>query len=253
MYPHRIRLRGPWECEPLSRRAQNISGQTGLPLPMLCHMTMPCRWGDGGLAGFAGRVRFRRRFGIPRQLDAHERVWLTFGGVNETAEVWLNERFLGRHAQADQAVEFEVTALLRERNQLVVDVEASDDRGGLWGEVALEVRCAAFLRSVSVRTTMAGETARLHVSGKVAGKSDGPLEVYLVLDRFTVGYATVAADPNGRPFEVISDPLPLGRLQPSNAVSGLHELRIDLVNGATVWFAVERRLTIPDRDNSLKS
>ena len=37
MYPHRIRLRGPWDCEPLS-------GAAG-PL----RMNLPCRWAEGGL------------------------------------------------------------------------------------------------------------------------------------------------------------------------------------------------------------
>ena len=49
MYPHRIRLRGPWECEPLARAG-------GGPLPPPCRITMPCRWGEAGLADFAGRL-----------------------------------------------------------------------------------------------------------------------------------------------------------------------------------------------------
>ena len=52
MYPHRIRLRGPWECEPLAR-----AEGADMPLPPPCRMTMPCRWSAGGLAEFAGRVR----------------------------------------------------------------------------------------------------------------------------------------------------------------------------------------------------
>src|SRR5262245_97069 len=67
MYPHRIRLRGPWECQPLAPDG---------PPPR--RVTLPCRWADGGLGDFRGPVRFRRRFGYPGRLDAHERVWLTF-------------------------------------------------------------------------------------------------------------------------------------------------------------------------------
>src|SRR6266849_10307562 len=97
MYPHRIRLRGPWECEPLARIAPDEHGQTGRDsLPPPCRMTMPCRWSEGGLENFAGRVRFRRRFGYPGRIDAHERVWLTFAGIGGTAEVWLNGQHLGR-------------------------------------------------------------------------------------------------------------------------------------------------------------
>jgi hypothetical protein len=144
MYPHRIRLRGPWECEPLARMMVHSGGRvetvTG-PLPPGCRMTMPCRWSEGGLGDFAGRVRFRRRFGYPGRIDAHERVWLTFAGVDAVAEVQLNGHFLGRHEGADP-FEFEVTALLQSRNELVVDVEAPAGNGGLWGEVVMEIRCS---------------------------------------------------------------------------------------------------------------
>jgi beta-mannosidase len=145
MYPHRIRLRGPWECEPLARMlvrpdggVETLSG----PLPAACRMTMPCRWNEGGLGDFAGRVRFRRRFGYPGRIDAHERVWLTFAGVDAVAEAHLNGHSLGRHQVVNRPFEFEVTALLQARNELIVDVEAPSGNGGLWGEVALEVRLA---------------------------------------------------------------------------------------------------------------
>ena len=70
-YPHRIRLRGPWECEPLERQPLG-----DLPAPR--RMTLPCRWADGGLPDFTGRVRFRRRFGYPGQIDDWE---LAFGSL----------------------------------------------------------------------------------------------------------------------------------------------------------------------------
>ena len=139
MYPHRIRLRGPWECEPLQRHPPSSSPSD---LPPVLRMVMPCRWADAGLAEFRGRVRFRRRFGYPGRIDAHERVWLTFAGVDAVAEVRLNGHFLGRHEGADP-FEFEVTALLQARNELIVDVEAPAGNGGLWGEVAMEVRCGS--------------------------------------------------------------------------------------------------------------
>src|SRR5947209_8112469 len=124
MYPHRIRLRGPWECEPLERRPPEASA---VP-PMLFRVTMPCRWAEAGLADFPGRVRFRRRFGYPGRIDAHERVWLTFAGVADRAEVWLNGVRLGDH-QGPGAFVFEVTSLLSERNELVVEVEGGADGG----------------------------------------------------------------------------------------------------------------------------
>src|SRR5262249_4666249 len=110
-YPHRIRLRGPWECEPLAR-----AGPGALPPPG--RVSVPCTWAEGGLPDFAGRARFRRRFGYPGRIDPHERVWLTFAGVSDRAEVALNGTALGRH-EGPGPFEFEVTALLLPRNELV--------------------------------------------------------------------------------------------------------------------------------------
>jgi hypothetical protein len=142
MYPHRIRLRGPWECEPLARFVFEDDGQkqeitTSLPAPR--KMTMPCRWSEGGLSDFSGRVRFRRHFGYPGRIDDNERVWLTLAGVEKKAEIWLNDQFIGRHVD-DGLSEFDVTKLLAVRNNLRVDVESESPTGGLWGEVALEIR-----------------------------------------------------------------------------------------------------------------
>src|SRR5262245_62144083 len=146
MYPHRIRLRGPWEFEPLARHPGEGPAARQEPLPPAGRMIMPARWGEGGLRGFAGRVRFRRRLGFPGQIDQEERVWLTFAGLEGQAEVRLNGQFLGRRDGALGPFEFEVTPLLQVRNELQVEVEAPDDSGGLWGDVALEIRRTAYLR-----------------------------------------------------------------------------------------------------------
>ncbi len=217
MYPHRIRLRGPWKYEPLA--PPGPAGQ----------MTMPCRWGGGGLPGYAGRVRFLRRFGYPGTLDDYERVWLTFAGVEGTADVGLNGRPLGRHEGGDEPFEFEVTELMLARNELSVEVEAPSDAGGLWGETALEVRRTAFLRGVRVWDSSEAGVVRLHVAGEVAGVASRPLELYVVLDRSTVVYSKVDA---GRTFEAVSDALEV-------PAAGPHLVRVELVDGATAWYTIE--------------
>src|SRR5262249_56850076 len=120
------------------------------------------------------RVRCRRRFGYPGRIDDYERVWLTFAGIEGAADVWLNGESLGRHAGA---CEFDVTRLLRQRNELVVDVAAPSDAGGLWGEVALEVRCTAFLRGVRMWAVPAVAGVELHAAGEVVGTAERPLEL----------------------------------------------------------------------------
>ncbi|MFO0842713.1 MAG: hypothetical protein U0797_10010 [Gemmataceae bacterium] len=198
-YPHRIRLRGPWEFE-----------SPGEPP---CRVTMPGSWGD-----FAGRARYRRHFGYPGRLDEFERVWLTFDRVADRASVTLNGAELG---PLEGGGEFEVTARLRPRNDLAVEVEGGPG-GGLVGEVALEVRATAFLRGVSVRR----EAGRLVATGEVAGHADGLLELYLVVDRRPAGYATVSA---GSPFELAAEE---GGGPPAVAV-------VEMVRGAVPWFTLE--------------
>ncbi len=233
-YPHRIRLRGPWECEPLLQLARGADGRAELlpdAVPAKLRMTMPCHWREGGLADFAGRVRFERHFGYPGQIDAHERVWLTFAGVEGAAEVWLNSRFLGRHDAGCGPFEHEVTSLLGVRNKLTVEVEELTGAGGLWGEVALEIRCTAFLRAVRAWLSRSGESVTLHVTGEVVGTSSRPLDLYVLLDGSNLAYTTIQAAPAGQPFAIRAE-------GPASARS----VRVELVDAATVWYTVEQPL-----------
>ncbi len=212
MYPHRIRLRGPWQCTPLTR----VGGETP-PEPL--RIRMPSLW-DGVLDDFRGRVRFERRFGYPGRIDEHERVWLTFAEVVGVAAVELNGHKLG--AGESGAFEYEVTPLLEPRNGLQVDVESVDRVGGLSGEVALEIRCAAFLRGLSA--TWADR--RLRLEGEVVGTGDQALEVYVLADRSNVGYGVVQA---GESFVVETDEL-------SDSHQGVH---VQLVSGASIWYGID--------------
>ncbi len=182
-YPHRIRLRGPWQSEP---------------------------------AG--GGVRRVRRFGYPGRIDTDERVWLTFAGVVGRVEVSLNGQVLGPH-DGGAPFEHEVTALLRPRNELAMRFGAG---GESWGEVAMEVRRTAFLRGVRAES----DGGRARVRGEVVGGAGRPLELYVLLDGRTVHYGMVEASAAGRAFEVVADG------------SG-KEVRVELVDGACVWYAVE--------------
>jgi hypothetical protein len=124
------------------------------------------------------------------------------------------------------ACEFEVTSLLRPRNELVVEVEGTSEQGGLWGEVALEIRCTAFLRDLHSYVISKGDSLDLRVSGQVVGAAERPLELYLLRDRSVVGYQVVTATPEGQSFEIKATDLPAGDLP----------VQVDLVNGAVIWY-----------------
>jgi Glycosyl hydrolase 2 galactose-binding domain-like len=234
MYPHRIRLRGPWEYQVVSGDERHAHS------PLTTHrsttrLIMPCRWRDGGLIGFAGKIRLHRRFGAPRLLDGYERVWLTCEGADGTVTVWVNGKLLGQPMSAAQPFEFQVTEHLQERNELIVEIESENDSGGLWGEVALEIRCLAFLRNVRART--APPCNHIIVEGLVVGVEQipglpvpSPLEVYMLLGRSTIAYGGVTASERGQAFRLVSEDL---------VTSSTGEVVVQLVCGATVWHSCQ--------------
>ncbi len=212
IYPHRIRLLGPWDCEPLSPCAASVR-----------RFVPPARLWDAGLVGFAGRVRLMRRFGYPGRIDGYEHVWLTFASIAGTAEIALNDRPLATGVTG--TAEYEITALLEPRNRLEVLLDADSDAAGLPGEIALEVRRDAFLRQLAAR---ADQDGKVHVTGSAHGCSSRPLEIYLLADGRHVGYAVVEAHPDGKPFALAfeSDPVP-------------HAVRVELVCVAECWYAAD--------------
>lgn len=143
MPPHRMRLKGPWEYEWL---AGPFPADEKPSVPKTGRVKMPVHWRTAfGTA--AGRVRFRRRFGLPTNLDPGERVCLAFDGIGGDAEVTLNDRPLIRLQSSEETVRIEITAQLQRRNELAVEVEfdpqqEADKPGGLWAPVALEIHAA---------------------------------------------------------------------------------------------------------------
>jgi hypothetical protein len=149
----------------------------------------------------------------------------------------LNGEALGRYRDANCPLDIEVTVLLRPRNELLVEMEADVD-GGLWGEVALEVRCTAYLRGVRLWLSTDKAPVRLHAAGDLVGTADRPLDVYVLWNNATVAYTTVEPAPKGRPFELMSDELVTLPASPAEA-------RVELVNGGTVWYCVSEAVVVP--------
>ncbi len=224
-YPHRIRLRGPWECEPISSRNE-------APLPSPRRMKMPARWKDAGLPDFAGKVRFRRRFGYPGQLDEDERAWLVFEAIHGDGLIRLNDSELGEIQEG--FFDFEVTSLLNPRNELILDIEADED-GGIVGDVALEIRRTAFLREVY--GSYDKSSRELTVTGLAIGESERPLDLYLAGHQETLGYTTIEPTAEGRRFELRTEPIELDKHS--------EFLRIELVDAATVWYMIGVVLSLP--------
>jgi hypothetical protein len=228
MYPHRIRLRGPWEAEPL--------GDAGAPARQV---TLPCRLAELR-PEFMGAVVFRRRFGLPRRLDDWERVWLTCARVDGRSDWQLNG--VGVSMRADPAVglEADVTALLGERNVLSVEVAGEGPDAGLYGEVALEVRCRAFLRGVRAVGHPVDAGWHVQATGAVIRDQPGdPLELYLLIDGKHQGYSQL-------PNHTLEMPFRLSGPVEGVPAGGRVTVRVDLVNRATIWHTMDLQIDLSE-------
>ena len=128
---HTIRLRGPWQMEPLVRFALAETsgagqGDDALPppgrvkLPTTCEAALP--------HGFCGRVRFARRFQRPTGLESHESVYLVVDTPWTIVRLTLNERALEIATAAGSLIQrapvrLNLTDQLADTNLLAIEVE----------------------------------------------------------------------------------------------------------------------------------
>ena len=148
---HTIRLRGPWQVEPVERYVLRADGgyeRSTADLPAAAKMTMPADWAAVLGASFLGLVRYQRIFQKPTGLESGERVWLVVEAPQSRGTVELNHMRLG-----DAGGRFDITEHLADHNRLTILVEhpavdeggvADDDNatrmvGGLVDEVRLEI------------------------------------------------------------------------------------------------------------------
>jgi hypothetical protein len=207
MYPHRIRLRGPWECDATGSR-----------------VTMPGRFADIGLTGVRGEVRFTRKFGYPGKADPEfEHLWLTCEGCTDCRAVRLNGTLLSE--APGESFAFDVSRLLGERNLLEITIDSTSDAAGIWGDAALEIRKDAYLSNVRVEPV--GPT--LIVTGAVVGTGPHPLELYTLLNQRHADYRTIAPCPAGTPF----------RIELADVPPQVENVRVELIYVSEIWYAVE--------------
>jgi hypothetical protein len=219
-YPHSIRLRGPWQFEPLCRYVADGDGrvvESREGLPPAGRTTVPGDWSDTLGCDFRGRVRYRRSFNPPARLDPHERLWLVIEGVDARGVVGINGVRLGEVDGYAIHSCFEITRLLAAHNQLTLDVELPCESvtgntplrpgrellaGGPVGEVRLEVRSQWFIDGLAIWSAMPPER-RFVVSGRIAGEPTTTSLAVVVngcqreLAYFEIGY--------GDGFEVVID------------------------------------------------
>ena len=147
---HRIRLRGPWNCQWLDPSGETSAAGTpsdrpGKPTGDSGRVNLPAGWQELVGRGVGCRLRLTRRFGRPTNLDADERVVLVFEDVVGLARIELNGQRLGEILPNQARAEFDVTSRLDENNRLTVEMSwdpsaLPQETSRLWSEVALEIR-----------------------------------------------------------------------------------------------------------------
>src|ERR1043165_4292287 len=126
---HTIRLRGPWELEPVARFVLQTDGSYKPVydgLPPSGRATMPADWSATLGADFLGRVQYRRIFQKPTGLESGERVWLVVEPARSSACVLWKKNLLGFVYPGGPAGRFDITDRLEDHNHLEIVVDHPD-------------------------------------------------------------------------------------------------------------------------------
>lgn len=145
MNPHRIRLRGPWQCEILSRLVAAEDGSlasVAVEEPLNGAVAVPGDLAEVAGPGFSGQARLSRAFHRPTGLDPHERVWLMVDAAGSEAIVALNGQTLGAAAAGESPAAFDITERLAPDDVVTLELthRPQDAPGQVIGPVWLEIR-----------------------------------------------------------------------------------------------------------------
>ena len=140
--PHRIRLRGPWQCLPLSRNTRLADGtlqeeRTDLPSPI--RLTLPTRaftpFGDD----FCGTVCLQRTFNRPTGLELETRVYLVLHFGKRRGLLCLNDEPLGTIQPTADDQRFLLESGLLSHNRLQIELQLDNHQDGVLGDLVGEI------------------------------------------------------------------------------------------------------------------
>lgn len=129
---HIIRLRGPWQIVALEAESDETTTAAVTAV-------VPGDWAAALGADYHGRARLTRRFGSPTNLAPEEKVFLVVGAADCQAKVVLNGELLGEQDSSTGECRYDITRLLRPRNELRITLASRPDQPGKIGEVRLEI------------------------------------------------------------------------------------------------------------------
>ncbi len=195
-YPHSMRLHGPWRCDPVARYVMPenaLPRETRDDLPAPARLTAPADWSAALGADFRGRALFRRGFNRPTGLESSETLWLVIEGLDACGVVSLNGQRLGEVEGYALPREFDVTARLEPRNEVVLEIGAPGLTphspaprpgrehlpGGPIRETRLEVRAASCVLCPWLCLQAAGDATQVRAGGNIVSREAKDLEILI--------------------------------------------------------------------------
>src|SRR5262245_13236267 len=120
---HTIRLRGPWQLEPVARFVPQADG-TYRPvnddLPQPARVNMPADWASAGGQDFLGRVKCSRGFNTPTGLESGHKVFLVVEEPRSEACILLAGKLVGVVYPGESTSRFDITDRLQVHNHLEI-------------------------------------------------------------------------------------------------------------------------------------
>ena len=120
---------------------------------------------------YEGDVIFLNKFSL-KLADKNERIYLSFGAVNDNCEVFLNGKYLGGHQGCYQRFTFDITDVAQAENRLLIisNSTRTDESvpglmhdwfhfGGIVREVEVYYKPTVFVRDAKITLTIDGENA----------------------------------------------------------------------------------------------
>lgn len=224
----RFSLNGTWKYTPIANVMLKMDGlvENTTALPPAGEMMLPVNWQLAGLDNFHGRVRFERSFSFECLREGEASLWMVFRGVDYYAKVWVNDTLVGEHEGYFQTFAFDITrAVQTGENRVRVDVidpieepgpvwpnhkrmikgvishwdcrpgswnlETGQDKnsGGIWNDVYLETRPAAFIGHLRTSTTLVPREAPVDLALGMEPdcEDDGALQAIVLVETEVFG------------------------------------------------------------------
>jgi beta-galactosidase len=205
---------------------------------------------------------YRKHFRVEKQF-AGKRIVLQFEGVNQTAEFWLNGRYVGMHKGGYTGFSFEITPLFEADNVLTIKVDNLFDGdlpptvktdysfyGGIYRSVTLLITEPTYISHFYWTTPDVSEnSASLRLHSEVENRTSRAKHLKLtqeVLDPSgkvtTTVSSTVDLAPGGAAPVEQQSPTILKPLLWSPSAPNLYHVRTTLVEGARVIDVLESPL-----------